>query len=85
MNFFRKYKVDIEEHLSELNNKDKDKDRKISPPEDFVSRVMKSLDETSRNSRNILIRVLAFFLLVFLSVLVFIIARNRSKDKSEDE
>ena len=46
---------------------------------------MKSLDETSRNSRNILIRVLAFFLLVFLSVLVFIIARNRSKDKSEDE
>ncbi len=83
MNFFRKYKVDIEELLSELNNKDKD--RKISPPEDFVSRVMKSLDETSRNSRNILIRVLAFFLLVFLSVLVFIIARNRSKDKSEDE
>ena len=55
MNFFRKYKVDIEELLSELNNKDKDKDRKISPPEDFVSRVMKSLDETSRNSRNILI------------------------------
>tara|TARA_B100001123_G_C14713207_1_gene790041 strand:- start:26 stop:277 length:252 start_codon:yes stop_codon:yes gene_type:complete len=83
MNFFRKYKVDIEELLSELNNKDKD--RKITPPEDFVSRVMKSLDETSRNSRNILIRVLAFFLLVFLSVLVFIIARNRSKDKSEDE
>ena len=83
MNFFRRYKLDIDELLDELKGGTQDK--KISPPEDFVGKVMKSLDDTSKNSRSFLLRFLAFVLLFLVTIFVVIIIRNRSTDKSEDE
>jgi len=46
---------------------------------------MKSLDDTSKNSRSFLLRFLAFALLFLVTIFVVIIIRNRSTDKSEDE
>jgi len=46
---------------------------------------MKSLDDTSKNSRNIMVRLLAFILLVFVTIFFVAIMRNRSTDKTEDE
>tara|TARA_Y100001968_G_scaffold315619_1_gene342418 strand:- start:448 stop:699 length:252 start_codon:yes stop_codon:yes gene_type:complete len=83
MNFFRRYRLDIDELLNEL--KVGSQDKKISPPEDFAAKVMKSLDDTSKNSRSVLLRFLAFALLLFITIFVVIIMRNRSTDKSEDE
>ena len=83
MNFFRRYRGDIDDLLDELKSNDSEK--KISAPEDLVSKVMKSLDDTSKNSRNIMVRLLAFILLVFVTILFVAIMRNRSTDKSEDE
>ena len=45
MNFFRRYRLDIDELLNEL--KAGSQDKKISPPEDFAAKVMKSLDDNS--------------------------------------
>ena len=83
MNFFRRYKMDIDELLNELKGGNSEK--KISAPEDLVSKVMKSLDDTSKNSRNIMVRLLAFILLIFVTVFFIVIMRNRSTDKTEDE
>ena len=66
MNFFRKYRGDIDDLLNELKGNNSEK--KISAPEDLVSKVMKSLDDTSKNSRNIMVRLLAFILLVFVTI-----------------
>ena len=83
MNFFRRYRVDIDDLLDELKSNSSEK--KISAPEDLVSKVMKSLDDTAKNSRNIMVRLLAFILLVVVTVFFVAIMRNRSTDKTEDE
>tara|TARA_B100001750_G_scaffold213158_1_gene195474 strand:- start:71 stop:298 length:228 start_codon:yes stop_codon:yes gene_type:complete len=75
--------MDIDELLTELKGGNPEK--KISAPEDLVSKVMKSLDDTSKNSRNIMVRLLAFILLIFVTVFFIVIMRNRSTDKTEDE
>ena len=83
MNLFRRYRIDLDELLDEL--KGNTHDRKVSPPEDFVSKVMTSLDDTSRNSRSIFLRVLAFALLIVVTIFAVVIMRKRSTGKSEDE
>jgi hypothetical protein len=83
MKFFDKYRVDINKLLEELKGSNSEK--RVSPPQDFVSKVMKSLDETSKNSRNIMVRFLAFTLLIIVTIFALVIMRNRAIDKSEDE
>ena len=83
MNYFRRYRGNIDDLLNELRSNNSEK--KISAPEDFVSKVMKSLDDTAKNSRNIMVRLLAFILLVVVTVFFVAIMRNRSTDKTEDE
>lgn len=83
MNFFKKYRLDIDKLLDDLKSNNSGK--RILPPEDFVSKVMKSLDDTTRNSSNIMVRFLAFILLIIVTIFALVIIRKRSTDKSEDE
>lgn len=83
MNFFNKYRVDIDKLLEELKGSNSGK--RMSPPEDFVSKVMKSLDDTTKNSSSLMVRFLAFTLLIIVTIFALVIMRNRSTDKSEDE
>jgi len=83
MNFFKKYRVDIDSLLEELKGNNSGK--RTPPPQDFVSKVMKSLDDTTKNSSNIIVRLLAFSLLIIVTIFALVIMRNRSTDKSEDE
>ena len=45
MNFFKKYRVDIDSLLEELKGNNSGK--RTPPPQDFVSKVMKSLDDNA--------------------------------------